>query len=451
MKRFMFCMLLLSVPASAEFTVEEKLAVREQVVAIHDEGHSHVWLLSHLAQRPQDVTQVVSILNTLLTARQNHMAGLFYLLDGDPSISRAQAITTATNSIASASYASAISQMQALTPTPWITTAIQLVQGAEARRAAFDPTLDYSEPRLDENLAMPGATRAKSANAGPHGDYVMALSHVNRMDQLTTEWIRQAGAAALANPAFVPVFSGTVVRNNLGRLGKYPPALMGLLAGVEHPDWVAGIDTQFNGGTSRRSRHFWRISSFQEALLGWDHTAPFDKDVFGRTVARGLTYDLTASCRAMMDFAAADASVPSYARSLFTASKWMCESWARLDGSADSTRVFRFFTNVGSPGQVVGVCGADTTMEPGPPPTCVGIGGGGNSCGTGTHLEGTVCVADPCPSCPTPITCGAGTHIVGTECLPDPAPSCPTFLPTATLEPIPGTTAFGFVPQCVEQ
>lgn len=49
-----------------------------------------------------------------------------------------------------------------------------------------------------------------------------------------------------------------------------------------------------------------------------------------------------------------------------------------------------------------------------------GCGDGGATCGTGTHEEGGVCVADPV----TPTECGTGTVLMGNECVPDGSVVC---------------------------
>ena len=415
MKRtLVLCVLLLAVPAAGEFTASEKAEILAQVVAIHDAGAADYYVLHQLGPRPQDATAIYNAMSSLTQAREAHMRGLLYLLDlegGDSNtiagMTRAQARSTGISAIqaASASYSPTISLLNAMVTTSDLTTAKQLLQASENRRLAFNGTLAYDEPRLDANTSMPGASRLQSANAGPHGDYRRFGEVVRVFTTTSNEWIRAASLAGTQNAAFLPKL--IFISEKMNRVGRFTPIVLGLLVGVEHSEISDDVDIQFAGGTTQRPRHFWRMRLVQEMLLGWDHLPPVNRDVFGRIVHRGLTYELTAACRSMNELVEADAAVPAYARSVATSSKWLCESWANLDSIADNTVVFRFFTNVGPPGQVVGVCGANTVMQPGPPPTCVGTGGGGNACGTGTHIVGTECLPDPCP----------------------PLPVCPTFTP----------------------
>ena len=420
MKRtLVLCVLLLAVPAAAEFTAPEKIEVLAQVNALYDAGAADYYILHHLSVRPQDAVAVHGAVVSLTAARETHMRGLLYLLDVEGGFSATVGGMTRTQSRsqglslilgASASYSPTISILNALTTTGDLTTAKQLLQSSESRRLALNETLAYEEPRIAVNISAPGATRLQSTNAGPHGDYRRFGEMVRAFTTTSNAWIREASLAGTQNSAFLPTLVFT--SEKMSRIGRFPPIILGLLVGVEHSQVSPDIDIMFAGGTTLRGRHFWRMRLVQEMLLGWDHLPPVGVDVFGRVVFRGLTYELVAACRAMNDFAAADATVPQYARSILTSSKWICESWAPLDSIADNTIVFRFSLNTGPPGQVVGICGANTNLVVGPPPTCVGTGGGGvgNTCGTGTHLVGTECLPDPCPECPPP-------------------PACPTFTP----------------------
>lgn len=367
-------LMLFAVSAKAEFTDAEKAEVLQQVIAIRDAGSS----LYHIIGEYE-------VVDAATRAYEAHLNGLLYLLDlegsssGSPTIgsmTREQARSEGISRIGGsyASYALAIAKLQALPQTANVVEAIRVLKLSESRRTAFNGSLAYLEPRIAENLAMQGATRDKSANAGPHGDYRRYGEMINTFARRSMLWIRLASQIGSQNTSFrdTVLFGAGRVNGSIHKVGRFIPIALGLVVGVEHPEVSDDIDILFAGGTTQRGRHFFRMLMAFELFLGYDHRTPYDKDVFGRTVFIGLPYELGRSCKIIGNFMLADATIPQYARMAIDSMGWICESWGPLDSVGLNTLVLRFFTNVGPPGQTVGVCGANTVLQPGPPPTCVG-------------------------------------------------------------------------------
>jgi hypothetical protein len=284
---------------------------------------------------------------------------------------------------------------------------------AASKRAAFNTTLPYLEPRLDANLvdangvALEGVTREKSAAIHPHGNYRMLGENVNRFGrQNANEW-RALADAMLACPGWTGSIGGPDTAGHTQKVAFGMGDALMMSVGV-YPDssWKSDVDIMHAGAGTTRGIEFQFLLIAFESLLHWTHQGPDAFDVNGRHVRRGLAYDLSVILNHYGgSLAAWDRTDPdpanhfveiapacgaggdkaAFVLALGKASAAAGMQWAWLDNfGAAGIFAFRHF-------QVTG--------PPGPRPS------EGFVCGTGTHEDNSTappqCLPDPCPECPT--------------------------------------------------
>ncbi len=432
MKRsILLIMALLAAPAArAEFTPQEKTQAANQLVALDKATLSCYNLSQQLSANPSAVLGVQTACNAILDAQHKHFKFVAHLLDAAPNIhtlTRDQALATAETHRASASYASALAAINALAascPTCNVTGARNNLQAAENFRAGFDTSLAYLDPRVQENIDFnPGTSRFVSATSGPHGDYLYSGIDLHEVNLFARDQWKTALQAATAGGVSLSWYLQSF--QYYQRMHSYAGIMTGLRAGIEIAWAPAHVDQMVAGFSTQRGRQFARMQLYWEIMLGFRHQPPHNQDVFGRNVIRGMAYDLRNACYHAASRILEDTSLPADVRSWGQTIRSHCEVWAWGDAAVQDALIFRYFSNVGPPGQVHGVCGPGTEL---------------------TMVEGVpTCTPAACPNCPPEITCGTGTHLEGSSCVADPV-VCPTFVAELVL-----TGAATGEARCVEQ
>jgi hypothetical protein len=408
---------------SAEFTDAEKQQVVNQATSLSRAAVAAQYAMRHANLVPSDVGAMENfIANAIPNGWEPHQKAVLKLLDMyDASADRQATRDAAVVAIQATGYNYARGLLGAAQGvSTYLDTAKAFMDEAISLRASFDATLAYDEPRLDIQLAMPGATRTRSAVIGPHGSTLdMGQAIAGWSLDVRRGWTSLALAAETC-PAFIGGGRGAAFASgHLATItvGAIIPAL--LASGIV-PDWPVNagdgqfmtmqenLDIMSAGGTTARPDEFFNVQLALEMLLMRTHVGPTPYDVNGRHAARGFTYDFSvmgqvwrhaiANATSHCDTAALSAFL-SHIGSAVEANDL---AWAKMDDVAYfGMLLLKHF-------QVF------------PPP---GPGGGGFTCGPGTHEEDGVCLPDPVPP-----------------------PTCPVF----TLEFVPIDSTAAHI-RCVEQ
>lgn len=389
--------LLVACSARAEFTVAEKQQIANQIKSTQLVNSSMYWAMSHALAFPADVGVVSSYINSAAyNGWENHSSAVLKLLDmfdaaGPRETVRDEAVAAIEN-VGAYTYARGLLNWAQFASTS-LANAKNAMDDAIALRAGFDSSLAYVEPRLDIQLALPGASRTRASVIGPHGSWTDLGFAMDKMIINTRRvWLAVAGAAKTC-PAFIAGSRGAAYAashvQNIGRTAMIVPALA---AGIV-PDWRligAGelqddLDTMIAGGTTARPPEFFFIQISLEALLTQTHTGSRPYDINGRKLPRGITYDFSVFGQ-VWDTAITtlDALCPSDDQAAFLGYVG--------DGIAANDAGWAGMDDVAMMGLLV-LKHFQVFPPPGP-----GGGGGGFTCGEGTHEEGGVCLPDPCPT-----------------------------------------------------
>ncbi len=414
--RLLPALILVAASASAEFSAQEKAEVLQQLDSLRLAESSISWALGHASVAPSDVQKVGDFVDVVALSWENHTKGVLWLLDqngwdggGETLIgttSRADVLALGIQRIQNlADYNFAITLLDGMTvASSSRTTARQVLVEATQKRGAFNASLSYLEPRLAVNMALPGATRERSATAGPHGSYRMVGNIVNQWTRNHRSSWNALVAAMRANPGALPGSSNGLVffSGHLIIGGSRNGSSLGLPAGVEAPEYAPHVETMFAGGTTARGREFFQILAMIEGLVNWTHVGPDSIDVNGRQMLRGYTYDLTILCtrgvyRLRDPALYVDAASRDFAFGMIDLVNYACAEWGNIDDLVYQGGMgLKFFQVFPPPGPGGGGCPSGQTCQPPDPPPI--------TCGTGTHLEGTTCVADtPSPCASTPV------------------------------------------------
>ena len=303
-------------------------------------------------------------------------------------------------------------------------------------RAGFNLTLEYLEPRLDDNLAMPGTSREISPVGGPHGDYMRMLNRVEHTHRYaghacndSTEGWELHVSPSMSNGIGAGCKKTSGIQEKMGQI-------MGLMMGVESPKVAAGIDTQLANSNTNRGRSFWQLSAILDIFLD----GGVRDDVFGVRSLRGVPADFVNACGAFRSGMRSDPSVPEWMRRGIFGMYQICDAWNSSDQGAWAGIGFLNFTNVGRPPDKDPTDPTDpspTDPAPMPPP-----GDEPTTCGPGTVMVGTECLPEN-----ETVICGRGTFQDGRVCLPVPQ-TCPSPSFHVVLSEItPGSFTF----ECKEQ
>ena len=317
--------------ASGEFTAQEKTEFAKLVRGANHSTYTIEQASRHANAVPTDVPKAVSYGKAMADAYYQHVTAMMWLLDVKGSGDRlAEAWTLLDDVIAR--WDAAKTTLDSMAPSSFRATALSELAQARTQLTSFNRTLAYEQPRLDVNLATPGASPSKSATAGPHGDYTFGAQVLFDVQarQLRDAWKNAFDAVAL-RPQMADHMADFSFHIRLTAL--HINWAVGLWVGVEQGSTAAHVETMFRGGTTTRGREFFQILLAQEMMLNRvdTQTPQYVKDVNGRTMIRGSSYDLTRMCQELSRTLREDASLPSYVHEIAWSYEHVCDQWQALD------------------------------------------------------------------------------------------------------------------------
>jgi hypothetical protein len=279
---------------------------------------------------------------------------------------------------------------------------IQTVLNAHS---TFNPNHDWTEPRLDANLAFSAAAgstdlRDLTAIAGPHGDYrllLQGMSGLQLYSALTLEDLVAAGAIASSADARNAAIGGDAAFYfNVAFHRAYLVA--GLAIDYEDPAVATDIETAFAQGSTGRGREFFQGAMMSQLLLNVSNRTSRPNG-FGLLEFRGVAGAFGSVRYVFRDTLLAANGDQGVVTRVALAQEHLLDAWTRLDRAAWDGAIKFTLKN---------------------PPF---IGGGDPA---------------PCPDCPPPALCP--------DCPPPVV--CP---PTPTFDPVLSVDSLGGVSvACVE-
>ena len=330
---------------TAEWNAETKAEILKNLEAIRSAELASVYALVHAADMPAESPLAAQFIRMMAIGWEQHVRGVFWLLDvnaiyitSPPSTiladeTREQIIERGFAELAEADrrYTAANAILATMTAgTHGHNVAAAQLGIAQSAAQTINKTLDYTEPRLDENLAQPIGSREASSNFGPHGGYRFQGQVASTWSSWhSDQW--QAIADILDADHSLGSYLA-FIGQHAGNVGKAMMNSVGLFAGVESPEDARHLDIMEAGGTTTRSRHFFRGLLISEYMLAFTHQGrPPSIDINGRTMKRGIAYDLTVACNRYADEIGRIPGLAPKAIPLLEAIKLVCSEWTQTD------------------------------------------------------------------------------------------------------------------------
>lgn len=356
---------------NAEWDAATKAEARRQLDGAIAAEVASIWVLKHGLEYPSEMAQVISVARNTMFGWEDYVQALVALFDmGDVesgaflSETRADTLARVTLELSSAvtrftNAQATLATMSNSTVMP--TVSYQLGNLALNTANSLNLALDYTEPRVAMQLALPETVRFSSPAFGPHGWYEMvgrtvldwAIDH-GRVWRYTLDALDMDSSLLEFTNANGDSAGLIFVANSLGRVAKHMLNSMGLFAGVENTTDAAAIDTIFSGFSTTRPRHFARGILIHEKLDAVVHQGrPASIDVNGRVMQRGLGYDLLVNGLAFTQIVK-DTTPTTVAKvPLLFAAGFSQEEWLHADGLAQETITFKW-ANPGPPNPPIG-------------------------------------------------------------------------------------------------
>lgn len=404
-------------PASAEWSQDAKDEVGAQLSALYLIPTTFSFAFSDMREFPERIPEYRSMFGSLgismgANAMLHHFRGLIWLMDGNAqgntpdgilfleTATRDAVIQRGLDSIEDAEfgYANALAKLDVMVSSyPECSgscrakTIRSVIQNAVNGYRSFDPNHDWTEPRLDANLAfsaLAGSTdlRHKSGIAGPHGDYRFLLQNMKGFRQYTQHAMFDLmGAAEIGSIGVRNAAVGGTSAFQFANLMRINFVVTGLAIGWEHPTVASDITIMFDQGSTSRGREFFQVAMIQQLLINVERgNEVFPINGFGLTESNGAAGSFAAlrgPYRSSLFGAIGDQAVVNL---VANSAEHLADGWALTDQAAwDGASEFLLknppFDGGGG----------------GPPPASL-------TCGVGTIQLGDECVIDE-TACPPPV------------------------------------------------